>query len=131
MEEASRCGRLFQWEGMPMGTVGEFLGNAGLMAAVITLVEFLIKRHDAKKGKMAEIEIKLDNIDKRLEKTEKDELRTQLLLLISDYPDNKEGIMTLGQHYFGDLRGNWYATSIFNQWLEQTGTAKPEWFKEE
>ena len=114
-----------------MGTVGEFLGNAGLMAAVIALVEYLIKRHDAKKGKMTDIETKLDNIDKRLIKTEKDELRTQLLLLISDYPDNKEGIMTLGQHYFGDLNGNWYATAIFNGWLEKTGTAKPEWFKEE
>lgn len=114
-----------------MGTVWEFFGNAGLMAAVIALVEFLIKRHDEKKGKMAEIEVKLDSIDKRLIKTEKDELRTQLLLMISDYPDNKEGILAVAQHYFADLHGNWYATSVFNQWLEQTGTAKPEWFKEE
>lgn len=114
-----------------MDKLWEFLGNAGVMAAIIALVEYLIKRHDAKKGKMAEVDSKLDSIDKRLEKTEKDELRTQLLVLISDYPDNKEGIMAVAQHYFADLHGNWYATSIFNQWLEDTATAKPEWFKEE
>ena len=109
----------------------EFLGNAGVMAAIITLVEYLIKRHDAKKGKMGELDSKLDSIDKRLEKTEKDELRTQLLLMVSDYPDDKAGIMAVAQHYFEDLNGNWYATSIFNQWLKKYGYAKPEWFKEE
>lgn len=114
-----------------MNTIGTLLGNAGLMAAVVALVEYLIKRHDAKKGKMAEIETKIDKIDTRLGKTEKDELRTQLLLMISDYSENAEGILAIGQRYFGELHGNWYATSIFNQWLEETGTAKPEWFKED
>ncbi len=114
-----------------MSVALEFLGNAGVIAGIVALVEFLIKRHDEKKGKMAAISEKIDHIDKRLEKTEKDELRTQLLLMISDYPENKEGIMAVAQHYFADLHGNWYATSIFNAWLENTGTAKPEWFKEE
>lgn len=84
-----------------------------------------------RKSRLKNVEDKLDQIDHRLDKTEKDALRTQLLLMISDYPTNTEGIMQLGERYFGGLHGNWYATSIFNQWLEQTGTAKPEWFKED
>lgn len=114
-----------------MGTIGELLGNAGLMAAVVALVEFLIKRHDSKKGELAEIKTELANIGERQGKSEKDALRTQLLLMISDFPTNTEGILTLGQRYFGELHGNWFATSIFNTWLEQSGTARPEWFKKE
>ena len=84
-----------------------------------------------RKSRLKAVESKLEDIETKLVKTEKDELRTQLLLLLSDYPDNQEGIMTLAQHYFGDLRGNWYATSLFNHWLEGNDIAKPEWFKED
>lgn len=128
-----------------MQTFLSFLGNAGVVAAVIALVEFLIKRHDEKKGKLNDIETKLDavdkrfdgvdkrfdEVDKRLVKSEKDSLRTQLLVMISDYPDNVEGILAIGERYFGKLHGNWYATALFNQWLESRDIAKPEWFKEE
>lgn len=101
------------------------LGSTGLF----TFVQFLIKRHDNKKGKMASIETKLSEIDTKLQQCEKDELRTQLLMMLSDYPTESTEIMKLAQHYFGDLHGNWYATSIFNSWLESNGKAKPEWFK--
>ena len=84
-----------------------------------------------RKSRLKAVESKLEDIETKLVKTEKDELRTQLLLLLSDYPDNQEGIMTLAQHYFGDLHGNWYATSLFNHWLENNDIAKPEWFKED
>lgn len=84
-----------------------------------------------RRGRLKIIEEKLDKIEKRQEKQEKDELRTQLLLMVSDYPDNQEGIMAIAQRYFGELYGNWYATSLFNHWLEDKHIAKPEWFKED
>lgn len=113
-----------------MQTFLGFLGNAGVVAAVIALVEFLIKRHDEKKGRLASIETKVDSMDKKLGVMEKDEIRTQLLLLLSDYPDNQENIMTLAQYYFATLEGNWYLTSLFNHWLEERDIAKPEWFQQ-
>ena len=84
---------------------------------------------------MRAIENKVDLLDKRMTeqdkaliKVEKDSLRTQLLLLISDYPDNREGILAVGERYFGKLHGDWYATSLFNTWLTDKGVAKPNWF---
>jgi hypothetical protein len=82
------------------------------------LVQFLITRHDTKK-----------NIKGKLDRLEKDGLRTQLLLMIMLKGDEKKEILTLGQHYFDDLHGNWYMTDIFNKWLEEKGHSKPDWFK--
>lgn len=82
------------------------------------LVQFLITRWDTKKS----IKGKLDHL-------EKDGLRTQLLLMIMLKGDEKKEILTLGQHYFDDLKGNWYMTDIFNKWLEEKGHSKPDWFK--
>lgn len=82
------------------------------------LVQFLITRWDTKKS----IKGKLDHL-------EKDGLRTQLLLMILMRPEEKKEILTLGQHYFDDLKGNWYMTDIFNKWLEEKGHSKPDWFK--
>ena len=57
--------------------------------------------------------------------------RTQLLLLILMKPEEKKEILTLAEHYFVDLKGNWYMTDVFNSWLEQEKHGKPEWFKKE
>lgn len=102
--------------------------GCGILNVVATAI---INAISNRKSRLKNVETKLDQIDKRLIKTEKDELRTQLLLLLSDYPDNQEGILAIAQRYFGELHGNWYATSLFNHWLEENRIAKPEWFKEE
>ena len=81
------------------------------------LIQYFITRYDDNKG-----------INKRLINLEKDTLRTQLLLLILLKPDETHEILTIAEHYFKQLKGNWYMTSIFNKWLEDTGTAKPDWF---
>ena len=91
--------------------------------ALSSLIQFLIKRYDDKKNANFNVKEKLTNL-------EKDTLRTQMLLLILLKPEEKKEILTIGEHYFDVLDGNWYMTSIFNKWLEDTGTAKPEWFKE-
>ena len=81
-------------------------------------------RHDKK------VETKLD-IKGKLTVLEKDVLRSQLLLLILLKPAEQQEILTVGEHYFKDLHGNWYMTSIFNKWLIESDIAEPEWFENE
>ena len=71
---------------------------------------------------------KLSDIEKKLITSEKDTLRTQLLIMLSDYPEETQEIMTIAQHYFGDLKGDWYATSLFNRWITEREVAEPAWF---
>ncbi len=82
-----------------------------------SLVQFLIQRWDNKK-----------NVKGRLNVLERDTLRTQLLLMILLKPTEVQEILTVGEHYFKDLHGNWYMTSIFNKWLTESDIAEPEWF---
>lgn len=90
---------------------------------LILFIKFLIERYDKKKER-EEFDLKGE-----LLKLKKDGIRTQMLVLILLKPSEKKEILTLGENYFKKLEGNWYMTSIFNQWLIDTNTAKPEWFK--
>ena len=85
--------------------------------ALFAFLQFLIGRHDTKK-----------NIKGKLTGLEKDVLRTQLLLLILLKGEEKQEILTIAEHYFKDLHGDWYMTSIFNKWLKEKTLAEPEWF---
>lgn len=96
---------------------------------LILFIKFLIERHDKKIEK--EEEDKKDDIKKTLVKLEKDGLRTQLLLLILIKPGEKTEILRIAEHYFKVLQGNWYMTSIFNNWLKAENVANPEWFDNE
>lgn len=88
--------------------------------ALFAFLQFLIGRHDTKK-----------NIKGKLTVLEKDVLRTQLLLLILLKGEEKQEILTIAEHYFKDLHGDWYMTSIFNKWLKEKTIAEPEWFDNE
>lgn len=88
--------------------------------ALSSLIQFLIKRWDDK-----------HNVKDKLITLEKDTLRTQMLLLILLKPEEKQEILTIGQHYFQKLKGDWYMTSIFKKWLKESGTEEPEWFEGE
>lgn len=103
------------------------IGSGALSALIAGIFNLILN----KKGRLSRIETRLDEIAEKLSITEKDELRTQLLLLLSDYPNEQQEIMKLAEHYFRDLKGNWYATSLFNSWLIKHDIAKPEWFKAE
>ena len=85
--------------------------------ALFAFLQFLIGRHDTKK-----------NIKGKLTVLEKDVLRTQLLLLILLKGEEKQEILTIAEHYFKDLHGDWYMTSIFNKWLKEKTIAEPDWF---
>lgn len=89
------------------------LGSATLAQLII----FFVQRRDNKK-----------NIPAKLETLEKDTLRTQILLLILLKPEEKQEILTVSQHYFVVKKGDWYLTSVFNNWITEQGIAEPEWF---
>ena len=85
--------------------------------ALFAFIQFLITRHDTKKS-----------IKGKLIVLEKDVLRTQLLLLILLKDEERQEILTIAEHYFKDLHGDWYMTSIFYKWLTAKRIAEPDWF---
>ena len=88
--------------------------------AIFGFLQFVITRRDTK-----------HNIHGKLNTLEKDVLRTQLLMLVLIKPEEDQEILTIAEHYFKDLNGDWYMTSIFNKWLENSDIAEPEWFEKE
>lgn len=100
-----------------MNTLATFIISALGAIDLVTLIIFFINRHDQKKG-----------LESKLKILEKDGLRTQLLMLMLLKSDSKQEIMTLAQHYFADLHGDWYMTDLFNHWLTDQGDSAPEWF---
>ena len=95
-----------------LAVIGAVLGSG--------LIQFLITRHDNNKANP--IEKKIDKILEEQKKTEKDNLRTQLLVMMNMMPNNHEEIMTLAERYFKELKGDWFYSSLFSKWL------KPLWF---
>lgn len=104
------------------------LAGSSVISAVVAGVFSLITRHLDKKDREAEKKDGQEEIIHRLNKNEKDSVRTQMLVLISDYPDDESEILEIARHYFHDLHGDWYMTPIFNKWLAQRNIGKPEWF---
>ena len=105
--------------------------------ALWAFVQFLITRHDKKtddkdgfkkaiEDLKSEFEQFSKDIKSKLKKQEKDAVRTQLLVLILLKPDEEQEILTLAEHYFKVLRGNWYMTSIFKNWLNKRNSQKNE-----
>lgn len=94
---------------------------------LVLFVKFLIERHD-RKIEQADNEER-EGIKNKLLVLEKDGLRTQLLLLILIRPDEQTEILRIAEHYFKVLKGDWYMTSIFNNWLKDSVIAEPEWFE--
>lgn len=89
--------------------------------ALVRLIIFFVERRDGKRG-----------VKNQLIKLEKDGCRTQMLVMLSDYPNEKTEIMTLAEHYFrkrseGGLEGNWYMTDLFKRWLKENGIEEPAW----
>lgn len=98
--------------------------------ALSTIISAIIGATRDRKSQLKEITAKLTVIEANQRIAEKDSLRTQLLLMIASYPNEKTEILKLAQHYFSDLKGNWTATAIFNTWLcKYCEGVKPEWFK--
>ena len=80
--------------------------------AFFSFLQFLIMRHDLRKGWTAQ------NVD-----------RLQLMVLIADYPRKVDEILKLAEHYFVDLRGDSFIEVLFYDWLKSQNIESPEWFK--
>ena len=102
-----------------LAIIGAVLGSG--------LIQFLITRHDNNKANP--IEKKIDKILEEQKKTEKDNLRTQLLVMMNMMPNNHEEIMTLAERYFKELKGDWFYSSLFSKWLKDNNVEKPLWFE--
>ena len=107
--------------------VAACLGSTGLF----TLVAQIIKNRQEKSDKKNTMKQEIEDIQKTVRRLEKDGCRTQLLLMMRDYPDERAEILQLGAHYFGDLDGNWYLSSLFAAWIKKQGIEKPDWFDKE
>lgn len=64
---------------------------------------------------------KLDTIIEKVDRAELDATRSQLLALMSDYPDNESEILKVADYYFNGLDGDWYMTDLFTRWADSRG----------
>lgn len=93
------------------------LGSAGLFG----FIQYLINRHDKKKDDILGLKASVKELQLGV-------MRTQLLLLIADYPEDKSEILRLAEIYFKEYNGNFYLSSIFTTWLKQYKVDVPQWF---
>lgn len=100
------------------------IGSVGLF----NLIQFLISRKDKKNDALEGIRKDITEIKKGIVIAEKDNCRTQMLVLMADYPLQEEEMLRLAQHYFEDLDGDWYMTSLFGKWLNLNHIERPKWF---
>lgn len=108
--------------------------SSGLLSVIITECFGLLK---AKRSKKDGVESKLSalieeqkDIRALIKRQEKDALRTELKLMISDFPDEETDILRLAEHYFKDLNGNWTMANIFTRWCKEKGIDLPTWVKQ-
>ena len=116
-------------------SVASCLGTGG----ILVFVQFLIQRHDNKKGLLKQVleaqnklsdELNQERIERKedMAKSEKDALRTQLLLMMSDYPHEHQEILLLAERYFNGVHGNWYCSTLFRKYLEKENIPLPHWY---
>lgn len=91
-------------------------------------IQFMVNRADKKKADKQENE--MGKMNKRLDKSELDLTRLQLLALIKWFPESTQETMKCAEYYFRVLKGDWFMTSMFCKWLVANKIAKPEWFDE-
>lgn len=99
---------------------------------IFSFVQFLIQRTDGRKEWRKGVDERLDKIEeqqkKDSKKTEKDNLRMQLLFLMYVIPENKEEILQLADYYFRVLKADFYLTPLFQKWLIEHNMEIPAWF---
>lgn len=100
------------------------LAIIGIGGAIFGFAEFLINRKDKK------VETDYKNFEKRLDGISSSQYRTEMLVMMNHYPTQTIEIMKLAKHYFVDLKGDFYMTSLFAKWLKEYNIEKPLWFNE-
>lgn len=102
------------------------LGSTGLF----TFIQFLISRHDKKKGVIAEIRNDIKELKEANKEERRDLLRIQLMTLIHIHPEDISDVMAVAEEYFIKHTGNWYMSSIFRQYMDENNIEHPIWMRE-
>lgn len=117
-----------------METIIVAIISSGLLSVIITEVFGIVK---AKRSKKSGVEAKLSaladeqkEIRDLVKQQEKDSLRTELKLMISDFPEEETDILRLAEHYFVKLDGNWTMSNIFTRWCKDRNIELPPWVKQ-
>lgn len=93
---------------------------AAIITAIGVITGALITCSSFISSKITEsVDKKLDNISEQLDNIELNSTRTQLLTLMSNYPDNESEILKVAYHYFRELDGDWYMSELFAEWAEE------------
>lgn len=121
--------------------IWQYIGGAavtGFFTVLVLLLNRAFTKKDRKNDAEDDKEKRLEELEERnellkiaLAKSERDNCRIQMLIMMTHYPLETSQIMKLAQHYFGELHGDWYMTGIFNKWLIDREIGKPEWFNPE
>lgn len=98
-------------------------------SALFGFIQFMISRHDSKKGAMAALVQDVKDLKTAVGQLEVESCRVQLMTLIHTNPRNAADILTLALHYFVDLNGDTYLTALFSEWLKSQNIDTPIWFK--
>lgn len=93
---------------------------AAIITAIGVITGALVTCSSFISSKITEsVDKKLNNISEQLDNIELDSTRTQLLTLMSNYPDNESEILKVAYHYFRELGGDWYMSELFVEWAEE------------
>lgn len=91
--------------------------TAGVISSVTIIASALVGLATwAINGMLAGVNEKLDDVAGQMEDIKMDAVRTQLLTLMSNYPENKSEILKVADKYFNEMHGDWYMTELFEQW---------------
>lgn len=104
------------------------LGSSGLIGGVFSVINTILSRKAARSDKQKEIEAEMTAIKNETQENKLDLARIQLMLLISDYPDDTAEIMKAAERYFVTLGGNFYMDTLFTKWLKSQKLPQPSWF---
>ncbi len=115
---------------MDTGVLIALIGLAGAIGsgAVTVIAQAIISYKQKKREAKDTTAQRLAFLEKKADLSERDSVRLQLLVLMSDYSEDTAEILKAAEHYFKDLDANWYMTTIFNNYLKAHRIGKPEWF---
>ena len=116
------------------------LSSSGLIGGIFSIINTVISRKTARGDKQEEIkkelaelkvstEKEIAEIKNEVQENRLDMARIQLMLLMSDYPDDVGEIMKAAEKYFVTLGGNFYMDTLFAKWLKAHKLPQPSWFK--
>lgn len=90
-----------------------------IIGALIGCGSWLIKEITASTN--SRVDTLEHKIDDNYTKDELATTRLELMVLMEHDPDNVIEIEKLARHYFSDLQGNSYLTSVFSRWCKEHG----------